>query len=88
MELRRWANAEGAATQRKLRAKLDRMAVTYIMTESDASRNLAEIPGRVSAIARLIPKIDTDYIDNKRTFGRLARLASNKSVFLSFFSCA
>ena len=87
LELRRWANAEGAATQRKLRAKLDRMAVTYIMTESDASRNLAEIPGRVSAIARLIPKIDTDYIDNKRTFGRLARLASNKSVFLFFFSC-
>lgn len=79
----RWAAAKGDAVKIKLQRKLAHIAVTYIMTTTGEKRDdgmfldLASTPefDAVTAIARVLPKRITDYIDDKRTYGRVAKQA-------------
>lgn len=84
----RWAAAKGDAVKMQLQRKLAHMAVTYIMTTSGEKRDtgmfldLASTPesDAVTVIARVLPKRVTDYIDDKRSYGRLARQAGVEGV--------
>ena len=83
IELKRWAATQGEAMEQKLKGAIEHVAVTYIMTDGSLDRgrskghylDAASIPDQITAIARLLPKAMTDEIDDKRTFGRLAKEA-------------
>lgn len=83
IELKRWAATQGEAMEQKLKGAIEHVAVTYIMTDGSPDRgrskghylDAASIPDQITAIARLLPKAMTDEIDDKRTFGRLAKEA-------------
>ena len=104
----RWAEAKGNAAKMKLQKKMTSLAITYIMTlsgETTQTRgfadggmllDLASTPEfeALTGIARVLPKRLTNYIDDKRNYGRLARQAglegtdSNSAVPRTFESTA
>ena len=98
--LQRWATAKGFATENELKKKLAYTAVTYIMTTTGEGRDtgmfldLADTPefDAVTVVIRVLPKRMTDYIDDKRIFGRLAKQAgvegANSAVPRTFESVA